>query len=140
MAIRAHRFGRGTAVALTSAFPSFPTAGLAVSATTVYFGSGPPFGMGGVSEVSVQGGPTSVLVSTSQSSGPVAVDGSRAYWADAQAVYSVPLSGGAATTLAIGQINVVAIAVDAAALYWLVNGNGGPGSVMTLPLAALGNR
>jgi hypothetical protein len=131
----------GAPVALTSStFPAVPIAGLAVSATTVYFGSGPPFGAG-VSEVPVQGGAVSVLAASPQSSspgGPVAIDASRAYWGDLQGVYTVSLAGGAATTLASGQDNVIAVAVDATRLYWLVNGNGTPGSVKMLPLAALG--
>jgi hypothetical protein len=131
----------GAATALTSSFPTLPPAGLAVDATNVYFTSGPPFGTSGVSTVSVQGGAATLVTSGAASSfpGPIAIDGTRAYWADgSNAVFAVPLSGGAPTTLAIDQNNVVAIAVDASAAYWLVNGNAstGQGAVMKLPLTA----
>jgi hypothetical protein len=49
-----------------------------------------------------------------------------------ESILSVPLAGGAAVTLATGQNNVVAIAVDATSVYWLDNGNGTPGAVMKL--------
>ncbi|MGO9838105.1 MAG: hypothetical protein ACLP1X_28315 [Polyangiaceae bacterium] len=132
----------GTATALTSSFPTLPTAGLAVNATNVYFTSGPPAGMSGVSRVSVQGGAVTSVVAGAQSStpGPIAIDGTRAYWADgSNSVFSALLSGGTPTTLAIDQNNVVSIAVDATAVYWLVNGNAstGQGAVMKLPLSAL---
>jgi hypothetical protein len=131
----------GAATALTSSFPTLPPAGLAVDSTNVYFTSGPPFGMSGVSTVPVQGGSVTLVTSGVPSSipGPIAVDSTRAYWADgSNAVFAVPLSGGAPTTLAIDQNNVVAIAVDPSAVYWLVNGNAstGQGAVMKLPLTA----
>ncbi len=89
------------------------------------------------------GGATDVVYASSQPSavgGPIVLDAKRAYWADgSNTVHAVPLAGGAATTLAIDQNNVVAIAVDATRLYWLVNGNAstGQGAVMMLPLSAL---
>jgi hypothetical protein len=131
----------GTAVGLTSEFPAFPTASLAVSATDVYFTSGGPSGVNGVSEVPAEGGAVDVLYASAQPtlSGPIAIDATRAYWADgSNSVWTMPLGGGAAITLAVGQNNVVAIAVDAASVYWLVNGNAdtGQGSVMRLPLTA----
>ncbi len=133
----------GTAVSLTSsAFPTLPTQGLAVNATSVYFTSGPPAGTSGVSEIAEGGGTTDVVYASTQSSngGPIAIDATRAYWADgSNSVYAVRLAGGPATTLAIDQNNVVAIAVDATRVYWLVNGNAstGQGAVMALPLAAI---
>ena len=38
-------------------------------------------------------------------------------------VLRVPLAGGAATTLATGQVNPDAIAVDATSVYWIDNGD-----------------
>ncbi len=132
----------GAAIELTPRLPMLPTAALVVNATNVYFTSGPPGGVAGVSTIPSQGGTATVVYAdpseTFAPPGPIAIDATRAYWADASnAVYSVPLSGGTATTLATGQNNVVAIAVDDAAVYWLVNGNGTLGGVMKLPLAAL---
>jgi hypothetical protein len=132
----------GAAIELTPRLPMLPTAGLAVNATNVYFTSGPPGGTSGVSTISSQGGTATVIYADTSGDfappGPIAIDATRAYWADASnAVHSVPLNGGAATTLATGQNNVIAIAVDETAVYWLANGNGSPGSVMKLPLAAL---
>jgi hypothetical protein len=133
----------GAAIELTPSLPMPPTAGLAVNATNVYFTSGPPAGTSGVSTVPSQGGTATVLYADTGFSaplGPIAIDATRAYWADgSNAVLCVPLSGGAAITLATGQENVVAIAVDETAVYWLVNGNAstGQGAVMKLPLAVL---
>jgi hypothetical protein len=131
----------GAATALTSSFPTLPPAGLAVDATNVYFTSGPPGGMSGVSTVPMKGGAVTLVTSGVPSStpGPIAIDSTRAYWADgSNVVHTVSLSGGAPTTLAVDQNNVVAIAVDASAVYWLVNGNAstGQGAVMKLPLTA----
>jgi hypothetical protein len=135
----------GAAIELTSGGPPMlPTADLAVGAANVYFTSGPPGGTSGVTTVPSQGGTVRVVYADASGSftppGPIAVDATRAYWADgSDAVFSVPLSGGAATTLATEQNNVVAIAVDETAVYWLVNGNAsaGQGAVMKLPLSAL---
>jgi hypothetical protein len=132
----------GAAVELTSQLPMLPTAGLAVDATNVYFTSGPPGGTSGVSTVPSQGGTATVVYADTSGDfappGPIAIDATRAYWADgSNGVFCVALGGGAATTLATGQTNVVAITVDETAVYWLVNGNGNPGGVMKLPLAAL---
>ncbi len=133
----------GTATALTpSSFLTLLPAGLAVDATNVYFTSGSPGSMSAVSTVFVQGGAITPITSGAQSSipGPIAIDDTRAYWADdgSNAVYAVPLSGGTPTTLAIDQNNVVAITVDGSAVYWLVNPNSstGQGAVMKLSLTA----
>jgi hypothetical protein len=134
----------GAAVSLTSSmFPTLPNQGLAVNATSVYFTSGPPAGTSGVSEVPVAGGATEIVYSSPQPSsggGAITIDATRVYWADgSNSIHTATLAGGVATTLAIGQNNVVAIAVDATRLYWLVNGNAstGQGSVMMLPLSAI---
>lgn len=134
----------GTAVQLAMTGPFLPNNGLAVNETGVYFTSGPPGGSPGVSEVGLDGGAISLVATTTTSGGfgvggPVALDAARVYWADfSGAVYAAPLTGGTATLLATGQVNVVSIAVDRTAVYWLANGNGAPGSVMKLPLSALG--
>jgi hypothetical protein len=134
----------GPAIDLTPGLHMLPTAGLAVDARNVYFTSGPPGGgMSGVSAVPSQGGSTSIVYANTSgifsSPGPIAIDATRAYWADgSNAVFCVRLSGGPAITLATGQQEVAAIAVDETAVYWLVNGNAsaGRGAVMKLPLTA----
>jgi hypothetical protein len=130
----------GAAVALTRPGPTIPNNGLAVNSTAVYFTGGLP-GTPGVSEVPLGGGAVVVVSQSASSSfggGPIAVDATRAYWADISgSVYAAPLSGGSAIVLATGQDNVDAIAVDDDAVYWLVNGNGSPGGVMKLPLSAI---
>jgi hypothetical protein len=130
----------GTAVALTRPGPTIPNDGLAANSTTVYFTGGLP-GTPGVSEVPLGGGPVVVVAQSASSSfggGPIAIDATRAYWADISgSIYAAPLSGGSAILLATGQDNVDAIAVDDDAVYWLVNGNGSPGGVVKLPLSAI---
>ncbi len=131
----------GMALALTRPSPTLPTDGLAVNATTVYFTGGPPDGQPGVSEVPVGGGPTAIVSEDPSlpGGGPIALDQARVYWADMSgSVYAAPLAGGPPILLATGQDNVDAIAVDDAAVYWLVNGNGSPGGVMELALSAIG--
>jgi hypothetical protein len=130
----------GAAVTLASGFIPLPTDGLAVNGSAVFFTSGPPAGQPGVSEVAVDGGATTLVAPTPPAvgGGPVALDTTRVYWADMSgSVYAAPLTGGTATLLATGQVNVVSIAVDESAVYWLVNGNGGAGAVMKLPLSAV---
>jgi hypothetical protein len=130
----------GAAVTLASGFLPLPTNGLAVNGAAVYFTSGPPSGQPGISEIGLDGGAIAVVAPTPPAvgGGPVALDATRVYWADMSgSVYAAPLTGGTATLLATGQVNVVSIAVDESAVYWLVNGNGAPGGVMMLPLSAV---
>jgi len=90
-----------------------------------------------VSTVPIGGGTQTVVCASPQSTlgGPIALDATSVYWADGcDTVFAAPLASGTALTLATGQNNVDAIAVDATSVYWLVNGNGGEGFVMKLPL------
>jgi hypothetical protein len=88
-----------------------------------------------VSSVPIAGGATTPIVPDSTSMpGPLTIDGTTVYWASQTTgtVFKAPLDGGAVTTLASGQDDVIAIAVDETSVYWLNNGNGSPGSVMKL--------
>jgi hypothetical protein len=123
----------GTASRLSGQGPLFPTEGIAVDATNVYWGSNlmPP----GLMTVPVQGGSQSVLYAETPPTAPgaLAIDATSVYWSDmSNVVHAGPLRGGTASALATGQTNVVAIAVDDSSAYWLVNGNGMPGSVVRL--------
>jgi len=117
----------GAATRLCVPGPTLPTAGIAVDRTNVYWATQfPP----GLSAVSIHGGtPSGVYAETPATTpGALAIDGTSLYWADmSNAVHAGPLAGGNAVTLATGQAEVVAIAVDATSAYLLVNGNANPG-------------
>jgi hypothetical protein len=58
----------------------------------------------------------------------MAVDAANVYFVDDQGIESVPIGGGAVTTLAAG-VSANGIAVDANNVYWT---SGGDGTVMKL--------
>jgi hypothetical protein len=79
-------------------------------------------GNGRVATTSVGGGPSTTLTTTTGSfAAALAVDASNVYWVNESGpgVMSVPVSGGAATTLATvaGRRN---IAIDGTSVYWTV--------------------
>ena len=85
-----------------------------------------------------------VLASEQSAPNAIAVNATGVYWtnfSDGGTVMSVPLCGGATTTLASGQAEPLGIAVDSENVYWTDYGNAcssSPacrGSVMKLPLA-----
>src|SRR6202035_1952307 len=68
----------------------------------------------------------------------VAVDATTLYWSSpvAETISSIPIAGGAVTTLATHQGNPHEIAVNHSSVVWLNVGNdGGPGAVVSLPKA-----
>jgi hypothetical protein len=134
----------GTPVALTSPFVNGSLAGLAANESDVYFYSGdaPNHDTMGVSAVPTNGGSVRLISAAAWTvyGGPVVIDATRVYWTDGSyTVYAAPLAGGKATAVAVGQLGIVALAVDATTLYWLGGGdqNGSPPAIMTFPLANL---
>jgi hypothetical protein len=59
----------------------------------------------------------------------IAVSGSTVYWVDSQSVLSIPVGGGAQSTLAPGQYGSYAIAADVTGIYWTDYPYMSPGSV-----------
>ena len=109
--------GGGPTMTLTTATgPVLPMAGIAVDGTNVYWSSGPPAETSGVNKVPLDGGvttPVFELMSTS-APGPIAIDDTNVYYVDGSGdLLRAPLAGGPVTTLATGQVNPDAIAVDA---------------------------
>jgi hypothetical protein len=144
----------GTPTVLASGL-DFPSA-VAVDADNIYWvESGtsskvPPAGVAKLMKMPLAGGAgTSLATFGSSASGVnLAVDAHNVYWTVSVygivngssvplmgEVLSVPIAGGAPTTLASGQAGPRAIAVDATAIYWINEGSKDDGAVMKLPLA-----
>jgi hypothetical protein len=76
-----------------------------------------------------------VTTQISSSTGPgnaMAVDATTVYWGTPTAVLAAPLAGGAATTLANG--NVVDLALTGASIYY-IDGSAGTGAIKSVPVA-----
>jgi hypothetical protein len=125
-----------------AAEPQFWNASPAVDATNVYYATGRPPTMNGVSgavvSVPVAGGTPRTLVSGPDVYvGSVAVEGSYVYYVTEpylqgpDTLMRVPVGGGAATTLASESAPIVALAVDSTNVYWGGSGIG----LKSMPLA-----
>jgi hypothetical protein len=69
------------------------------------------------------GATTASVLSSSADPKDLVVDSSGVYWIDSgSAVMMAPLGGGAATTLAQGQNNVVALATNSTSVFWVNEG------------------
>jgi hypothetical protein len=64
------------------------------------------------------------------------VDGSNVYWTELSPgnVMQAPLAGGAPVTLASGQMNPAAVAVDGTSVYWINVQGGAAGSLNKVPI------
>jgi hypothetical protein len=116
----------GTPVTLASV-KGLPCAQLTVDAANVYWTTSSLSQAFSVMKVPLDGGtPVTLAPSNPGGTNGIAVDTTRVYWTlitapyrpDGGAVMSVPIAGGAATTLATGQAGIGGIAVDATSVYW----------------------
>jgi hypothetical protein len=93
---------------------------LAIDGTNLYFASNV-----GIMKLPLAGGTPALLVSGAyQPSLGIAVDGTRIAWSafNGNAVYIAPLTGGSATVVASGQMQVGGVAMDASYVYWATQG------------------
>lgn len=129
--------GGGTPVTLAWGQAS-PQWSIAVDGASVFWTN---FDSGGGQTMRLpKGGGTSVTLASSGTGNPwgISVDATSVYWAirDQNAVVSVPIGGGAVSTLAAMQPLPGSTAVDATFLYWTTfgtDGMGGSGTVMKVP-------
>jgi len=103
---------------------------LAMDATNVYWAGGSP-PSGGIWSVPLDGGTPVQLAATTSLTG-LALGATNLYWTDdeTQTVDSVPIGGGAVTTLASGLASPAGIVTDATSAYWLEGE-----AILTMPLA-----
>jgi hypothetical protein len=123
-AVRAVPLTGGAPAILASTPYNTPLGGIAVDATRVYWSSG----LGrALLQIPLGGGTPTTLataIDATGQTGGVALDGSNVYWTEPGITQSdgvvrkMPLGGGMATTLASGQRSPIAVAVDAASVYW----------------------
>jgi hypothetical protein len=111
--------------------------GLAVNANNLFFAASSSSGGGDVFQIpiaSFAGTPTSVWNTTTGHPQDVALDSNNLYWVDqgGGVVYSEPLGGGAATTLASGLKSPSHLAVDSTNVYVA---NTGAGTILEIPIA-----
>jgi hypothetical protein len=108
--------------------------GIAVDATSVYWATNADYGT--ITKAPINGGPATILASGLPFPQRLAVDSTNVYWADLQdaAILRVPLGGGGTVTFASGlrgtdptnpNLGPVAIALNAATVFWTVNSPGG---------------
>ena len=116
--------GGGAVTTLGTTATALLPQGMAITSTDIYFvgyvaGAG---GTPGLYTLPITGGSPTLIWSKASPSQPadVTLDGSNVYWTDmaAGAVYSMPLGGGAASTMATGIANPRTIAVDSKNVYF----------------------
>lgn len=125
---------------------------IAVNASDVYWTADGVDGDGTITKAPIGGGTLGVLPSAQPYAGPIVQDGSSLYWLNAYgpeggsqtSVFSVPLTGGAPTRLAVSAGGsdtsgpFAGIAVDDARVYWTSQtsvGYDSDGFLMSVPIA-----
>jgi hypothetical protein len=121
----------GTAVALAD--NQVNPHSVAVDGGFVYWTNQGSGNTGSIQRVSVDGGVVTTLADTLPSPVALAVDAGYVYWTDAGAgaVMRVPLAGGAAVPVAIGEHNPNGLAISSTCMYFsdYADGNVGNGSI-----------
>lgn len=95
------------------------------------------FGTPSLQKLPLAGGePVEIASTTDANLASLAIDATYAYWGGSGSIVKTPLAGGAEETLASGQLNNGALAIDSTNVYWLNYGDGAnTGSVMKVPKA-----
>jgi hypothetical protein len=90
--------------------------------TNLFFSNGNgPFGsLGSITKISIFGGAETTFASSQNQPMGIAVDSTRAYWADQSAgtIMTSTLSGGSPSTLASGGTCTTSVALDSSCVYW----------------------
>lgn len=127
----------GTPFSVTTVLGDFTSAGMVIDSRNAYF-VGASLAGGVVYSVPLTGGPAEPLFSTNGGTlGDVAVTAGNVYWtldtpaAGGAAIFSIPIGGGAAVTLAAAQPHAARLSFDSASLFWTT---GVDGEVISAPL------
>lgn len=121
----------GTVTSLTPTLSDSGATGIAVNATSIYWGAS----NSALNVTPLAGGAVTTLVSGEQDPMGVAVDASDVYWTDfySGSVKKMPLAGGVVTTLVSGSTDYVAgIAVNANSIYYAARDANSVGSILRL--------
>jgi hypothetical protein len=115
--------------------PSVMTQSVSATAPTTIASATSPYGIavyggklywsdsGNIMVLTIGGSTSASVLASSPSPQDIVVDSSGVYWIDSgSAVMMAPLAGGAATTIAQGQDNAVALATNSTSVFWVNEG------------------